>query len=327
MNLGILFGGNSLEHDISIISAFQLKNKLSKVFNVVMIYCDFEANIYNVSKNKLDDFKKDKNKFKKTRFVNGGIKNKKIDLMVLIGHGENSEDGVFAGLMRFYNICFLGSDIFASSLSIDKWNSYLFLREEIPFINKISYNKNDYINKKEIPFMPAIIKPRFGGSSIGIEICNTKEELDKLLIKELNDYNELIIEPFMNNIEEYTQAVSHNYISKIEVIKKKEYYSFESKYTNDNKFILKDYIVDSKLNELSKKIYKLINASGIIRIDYFKINDRYFVNEINTLPGALASYLFDNFDDVILDEMKYSFNNKVIKYNSLKFLKNSNIQK
>ena len=79
MNLGILFGGNSLEHDISIISAFQLKNKLSKVFNVVMIYCDFEANIYNVSKNKLDDFKKDKNKFKKTRFVNGGIKNKKIE--------------------------------------------------------------------------------------------------------------------------------------------------------------------------------------------------------------------------------------------------------
>lgn len=327
MNLGILFGGNSLEHDISIISAFQLKNKLKKAFNIIMLYCDYDSNIYNVSKNKLDDFKKDKYRFKVTRLVNGGIKNKKIDLMLLIGHGENSEDGVFAGLMRFYNICYLGSDIFTSSLCIDKWNSYLFLRDEIPFLNKLSYNKVDYINKKEIPFMPAIIKPRYGGSSIGIEVCNNKEELDNKLIKELNSYNELIIEPFMNNIKEYTQAVAHNYTSKIEVIKKKEFYSFDSKYTNDNKFILRDFIIDPKLDELSKRIYKLINASGIIRIDYFKINDKYYVNEINTLPGALASYLFESFDNVILDEIKYSFNHKANKYNSLKFLKNSNIQK
>lgn len=327
MNIGILFGGNSLEHEISIISAFQVKNKIKDKYNVIMIYSDFNSNIFDASKCNLNNFKKKKIKgLRKTNFKRNGIKNKKIDIMILLGHGENSEDGVFQGLMRFYSIPYIGSDLFASSLSIDKWMSYLFLKKDIPMLEKINYNENDFLNNKKINYPLMIIKPRFGGSSIGIQICK-KEEAYPLLGKVLYEYKDVIIEPFIDNVEEYTQAISNNYISKIEVIKKNNYYDFNEKYSSDNKFIAKRFITDIELDNLSRKIYNLINASGIIRIDYFKINNKYYLNEINTLPGALGSYLFDNFIEVLEDEIKISLNKNIKIYDYNGFLMKSNIEK
>ena len=327
MNVGILFGGNSLEHEISIISAFQVKNKIKDKYRVIMVYSDFNSNIYDASRCKLNDFKKNKIKgLRKTIFKRNGIKNKKIDVMLLLGHGENSEDGVFQGLMRYYDIPYVGSDLFASSLAIDKWMSYLFLKNDIAMLDKIIYNEIDFLNNKKIEYPLMIIKPRFGGSSIGIRICKNNEAYP-ILGNLIYEYKDVIIEPFINDVLEYTQAISNNYVSKIEVIKKNKFYDFNEKYSSDNKMLAKEFIIDNELDDISRRIYKLINASGIIRIDYFKINNKYYLNEINTLPGAMGSYLFDNFDIVLEDEIKIALNNRINKYDYTGFLMKSNIEK
>ncbi len=327
MNVGILFGGNSLEHEISIISAFQVKNRIKDKYNVIMIYSDFNSNIHNASRCSLNSFKRKKIKhLRKTYFKKNGIKNKKIDVMILLGHGENSEDGVFQGLMRYYSIPYIGSDLFASSVSIDKWLTYLFLKNDILMLEKINYCENDFLENKKINYPLMIIKPRYGGSSIGIKVCK-KEEAYPILGKLIYEYKNVIIEPFIENVMEYTQAISNNYISKIEVIRKNKFYDFKEKYSSDNKLIAKEFIIDQELDKLSRKIYKLINASGIIRIDYFKINNKYYLNEINTLPGAMGSYLFDNFIEVLEDEIKIALNRELKRYDYIGFLMNSNIEK
>ena len=183
MKIGILFGGNSLEHEISIISAFQLKKKLESEYDLCMIYIDNESNIYDASKTTLDDFKYNKkNKMKKSSFVLGGIKNTELDCMVLCMHGENGEDGIAAALMRFYKIKYVGSDLFASSICMDKYLTYMYLANcGIKMIDSYIYTYNDYLSGDSILEYPSIVKPLTGGSSIGIYVINPKSELVGLL--------------------------------------------------------------------------------------------------------------------------------------------------
>ena len=192
MNVGILFGGNSLEHEISIVTAYSLKKKLIDYYEITMIYVNNLNEVFDASKLEFNDFKEnDLKKLKKTMFVSGGIKDIKIDCMVLACHGENSEDGIFSALCRFYNIKYVGSDLFASSISMNKYLCYLYLSNNaINMIDSILYTYDDFINQKENDVYPCIIKPLCGGSSIGISVCNNKDEFEKN-----------IIEVFKNNIK------------------------------------------------------------------------------------------------------------------------------
>ena len=184
MNLGILFGGNSLEHEISIVSAFGLKKKLEEIYQITMIYIDHQNEVFNANSMTLNDFKYNNyKKLKKTRFMHQGVKGKKIDCMVLCVHGENGEDGLAAALCRFYHIPYVGSDILASSIGMDKMICYQYLSKNgIPMIDSLLYTYEDYIQEKKIEVFPCIIKPLNGGSSIGIYVCQTEKEFeDKIL--------------------------------------------------------------------------------------------------------------------------------------------------
>ena len=147
MNIGIIFGGNSLEHEISIVTAYSLYKKLVDRYKITMVYVDLDNNIYDATKVTFDDFKNNKlKKLKKTIFVNKGIKRKQIDCMILACHGENSEDGIFAAMCRFYNIPFVGCDVFSGSICMNKYLTYLYLHNNIDMLETKLYTYNDYIN-------------------------------------------------------------------------------------------------------------------------------------------------------------------------------------
>lgn len=328
MNLAILFGGNSLEHEISIVTAFSIKKKLYPL-EVTMLYVDYDNDLYDVTKNKLDDFKKNK-KFKKTRFANNGIKGKRIDCVILACHGENCEDGVFAGTLRFYNINFVGSDILASSIAMDKWLTYLLLNgNDIDVVPTISYSFDDYLKQKEIPWFPCIVKPNYGGSSIGIFTCNNYDDFIKKYRLTSNKYTNYVIQPYYKDVLEYNMAFCNSGSSKLEKINKKnKFFSFEEKYIESfdsaHKEINED---DSLFKKIGMDVYRLLKCSGIIRIDFFKIDDKIYVNEINPIPGSLGLYLFDDAKRVLVEEINLATNKNKVKYHNSGYLIKSDIQK
>lgn len=333
MNIGIIFGGKSFEHDISIISAYQLKKRIIEEYNVHMIYVDFNSNIYVADKLNLNDFKEDKlKKLKKTKFKFKGIEKIKVDVLVSVMHGENGEDGVIAGVCRFYQIPFIGCDCFSGSLCIDKGFSYQFLSENnIKMVDTIIYSYEDYLSGKEIDIFPCIVKPSCLGSSIGINIINSKEEFNFKIIEAFKYDKKLIIQKFFDNILEFNLALNENSFSNLECINKKDsFFSFENKYNDTFKQFHQALINNDRYEEfcsIARNVYRLINASGIIRIDFFILNDEIVVNEVNTTPGALAMYLFKDFNIVFNDCVKEALSKEVKKIERGNFLINSDINK
>jgi D-alanine-D-alanine ligase len=333
VNVGILFGGNSKEHEISIISAYQIKNKLKYEYDIHMIYIDIENNVFIADKMKLDDFKcNNYKKLKKTNFILGGVKGVKLDIAVLAGHGENSEDGIFASLMRFYNIKYVGCDLLASSICIDKHITYNYLsNNKINMINSYLYSYNDYINGQEFEEYPLILKPLCGGSSIGIFVIKDESQRIKVLNEAFNITDKFIVQKYYDNIIEYNLAIDDYGYSRLErIVKKNDIFSFENKYNESFKqfhqFIGDDILYD-EFKRVGRCVYDLLNCSGIIRIDFFLIDGIIYVNEVNTTPGALAMYLYDDFNLV----MRKLINNVLLKdypkYEKGNFLSSSNINK
>lgn len=333
MKIGILFGGNSLEHEISIVTAYSLKKRLEARYDILMLYIDFDNNLFNANKLSFDDFKNNNyKKLKRTQFVNGGIKNNKIDCVVISTHGENSEDGICAALCRFYNISYVGSNILASSISMDKYATYNYLKGfNINLIDTYKYDYNDYLADKRIDKFPCIIKPRHGGSSIGINICKDEDEFFDCIIDSLSSERELIIQLYYDNILEYNMAFYSEGNSKLERIDNKdEFFSFDNKY-NESFKIMHQSIVDNALEarfiEIGRAVYEALDCRGIMRIDFFLIDNEIYVNEINIIPGALSMYLFDDFDFVIDDCINKALLDKAYKHTKGNFLTKSTITK
>lgn len=328
-----MFGGKSFEHDISIVSAYQLKKKVDEFYEVHLIYVDMNNELFIADKMKLDDFKKERlNKLKKTRFRCGGVKGIDVDVIVGLMHGENGEDGILASLCRFYGVCYLGCGVFSGSLCIDKGFSYKYLSNNgIKMVESIIYSYEDFLDGVSVEFMPCIIKPCRLGSSIGIRVCRDNAELNEGLIEGFKYDEKLVIQPFFEDLVEYNLAVSMSRVSNLECIKKRgDFFSFESKYCDSFKHIhqqIVDFDRYEEFKKIGREVYDLIDASGIIRIDFFVINDEIYVNEVNTTPGALAMYLFEDFISVFDECLRLACVNKGYTINRRRFLAKSDINK
>ena len=328
MKLGILFGGKSYEHEISIITAFQLKKRIEKEYEIHMIYASLTGDFYNADGMKLNDFKL--SHYKKLK----KLKLNKLKLDVIVGamHGENGEDGLASSFAKIHKIRYLGCDAFAGALGMDKYRSYLYLANNgVKMVKTIYYSYEDYLKNKKIKFMPCIIKPIYGGSSIGIQIAKTEEELSLKLNESFQYSKEVILEPYYEELEEFNLALNETTFSSLEQIHKKDdIFSFENKYSDSFKVIHQNIIEHPKYEEfckIARKVYTLLGASGIIRIDFFIIQGVIYVNEVNTTPGALSMYLFEDFDQVFKDSLKICLAKEEKIYPNTHFLLKNNINK
>ena len=328
MNIGIIFGGKSFEHEISIITAYQLKKKLLEYHNVYMIYVDINGNIYDCSKMNLNNFKNNKLRFNK-------LKLNKLHLDIIIGamHGENGEDGYAYNFARINNIKYFGSKGFGSSIALDKYKTYTYLSNNgIKMIPSYIYTYNDYLKGKDIEEYPCIVKPLYGGSSIGIEVIKNNDEAICKLSNAFEFTDKILVQKYYDNIIEYNLALTEFDYSNLERINSKnEIFSFENKYNDSFKLIHQELINDDlydRFKEIGRKVYELLDLNGIIRIDFFLINNEIYVNEVNTTPGALSMYLFDDFMEVFNKSLNNVLREKNVNYKvNYGILKNSNINK
>lgn len=330
MNLGLVFGGQSYEHEISIVSAITLKDVLKK--DIKFIFCDKDRDFYLIDSKNMKatyfssfEYKKSKKLILKNGgfFSEGAFSSKKTDVQVYVNliHGCDGEDGKLASLFEFFDVKFIGTRLKPAILSYDKvLTKFLANITGVKTLNYQILKRNEEITIKP----PFILKPATLGSSIGISIVKDESEITYALDKSFEFDDTLLVEPFFEGVRECNlagyKADSKMEFSMIEEPNKDEFLDFDQKYLrfSDSKTI-KEANLDEKLKEKLRKAFSKIYSYGfdgsLIRCDFFIIDDEIYLNEINTNPGSLAHYLFDNFEDRLYDLARSLPNYKKIDIN------------
>lgn len=332
INLGVIFGGESCEHDISIITGLQLISKVNEfLYNVIPIYItksgewvtgknlkDIDNYPDNLGKTKIVGLiAKDNNLY--CRYGNKLKKICELDVVFVCLHGINGEDGNVAGVLNMSGIPYSSCDILSSSVCMDKIVFNDICRGlDIPKVPYYSLLKNDYSensNKilKDIKQMglPVILKPSRQGSSIGIKICRYEKDLESLIVECFNYDDRIVVEKFINVKKEVNIACFYDknefiFSKTEEPIKANEFLDFNQKYTTslsgmENMKRISPADIDDalelKIKTYAEFLYEQLDMFGIVRFDFMIDNDNnLFVNEVNTIPGSMANYLFgDNY--------------------------------
>ncbi|TKX30015.1 D-alanine--D-alanine ligase [Campylobacter estrildidarum] len=343
MNFAILFGGNSYEHEISIVSAVVLKKILKA--NLKFIFCDEERKFYLIPNDKMNSktfstkaYKKQKElTLRQKGFYSKNFFNEnkiEIDCVINLIHGRDGEDGKVASLMEFFDIPFIGPRLEASVLSFNKEFTKLYAKNiGVKTLDYYMLRKNS--NDNFMPNFPSILKPSRLGSSIGISIVKNEKEFEYAKDVAFEFDTDIVVEDFKSNIKEYNLAgcmIENEFIfSIIEEPKKKEFLDFEQKYlsfSGNNELMEADLSEElkTKLKDNFKKIYDPLFKGALIRCDFFVLNNEVYLNEINPNPGSLANYLFKDFNTVIEKLTKNAKNENKIKIN-YNFLHSINGQK
>ncbi len=316
MDIVILFGGSSYEHEISIVSAITVK-KVLKSFNLSFIFCDVNRDFYLIDSKDMKsnyfangDYKKAK---KLTLIENGfatigffGLKRQDLGVILNLIHGRDGEDGKIASLLEFNKLDYISPRVDASVLSYNKLYTKLYAKSVgVDFVPYTLLNSTD---SRDINLeYPVIIKPVRLGSSIGVSIVKEQSELDYALDVAFEFDNQVIIEPFIDGVLEYNQAgckTDKFELSIIEEPNKEEFLDFDKKYldfSRDGK--VEDANIDKELKaniqDSFKRVYGTLFEGAIIRCDFFVVDGKVLLNEINPIPGSMANYLFEDFSSMV----------------------------
>lgn len=265
IKLGVIFGGESVEHEVSIISAVQAMNKMdTEKYEIIPIYITKDREWYTGQSLKDIEIYQDlellkrysKNVvlyYKKGRFIlqsKGFFKRtiKEIDMVFPIVHGTNVEDGVLQGYLRSIGIPFVGSDVSSAAVAQDKvFQKQVFNFAGLPitdfvwfFDSEYQENSDEIIKKIEKMKYPVIVKPATLGSSVGINKANNREELEKAIEDAIHYDNKIVVEEIVNNLTEVNVSVLGNYenmkLSEIEqVMTDNDLLTYEDKYIGGSK--------------------------------------------------------------------------------------------
>ncbi|WP_294958227.1 D-alanine--D-alanine ligase [Sulfurovum sp.] len=316
MNIAILFGGSSYEHEISIVSAITMKKVLKKS-TLTYIFVDADREFYLIDTPKINsklfssgDYKKSKPLILKKGgfFTEGMFGSKKVDFDVVLNliHGRDGEDGKAASLLTFFSVPFISPRLEASALSYNKLYTK-FLAESLG-VKTLAYEHLSKNSERKIMMdYPVIIKPVRLGSSIGVSIVKNENELDYALDVAFEFDNDVIVEPFIDGVKEYNQAGCHTgnwELSIVEEPQKEEFLDFEKKYmdfSRDSQVFSADITEELRtgIQHTFKTIYDPLFRGSIIRCDFFVVNDEILLNEINPIPGSMANYLFPDFEGMV----------------------------
>lgn len=228
--------------------------------------------------------------------------NGKCDIVFPVMHGPKGEDGTIQGLLEIAGFPYVGSGILGSSLGMDKDRMKAVFKEAgLPIVPHLTTLRSEFVrSKKEVVETisqllgyPCFIKPANLGSSVGISKANNKEELLTALEYAANFDRKIVIEKGVKAREiELSVLGNDDAKSSIpgEIIPCKEFYDYEAKYLDpSSKLIIPAELNEAtiiQLQEYAVKAFHAVGASGLGRVDFFLTNDgSIFVNEINTMPG------------------------------------------
>ena len=325
LKIGVVFGGMSTEHDISIVSGTSVIERLNKdKYEIYPIYIDTNGIWYTYNKS-VSDIKMlsvgdDIQEKTKIENVNEYLKN--VDVVFPVLHGLYGEDGTIQGLFELLNIPYVGCKVLGSSLCMDKaYANAIFRKANIKRVNDMYVKKcgenykyiNEYFDDEnlnieeladkviEVLGLPVFIKPSNSGSSIGINKAKNKDEIISY-VKVASEFDKKIVIEQSVNVREIECAVLGNDdpIASIvgEILPAENFYTFDAKYNNSESVCQIPADIPEEQSERIRKIaikaFKAADCKGLSRVDFFidKESGEIYLNEINTLPGFTSISMY-----------------------------------
>lgn len=318
INVGILFGGKSAEHEVSLQSAKNVLDAIDKEkYDVTLIGIDktgrwylndqsqFLLNSHDPKFIALEKTDKEVvllpgDEGQQLLCISDHKASSKIDVVFPILHGPYGEDGTVQGLLKLANIPFVGPGVLGSAVGMDKDVAKRLLRDAgIPIAKfMVAYKwDQDSLNFNEVVQnlgLPLFVKPANAGSSVGVSKVKNEEQFNKALDEAFAFDTKILIEECIVGREVECAVLGNEQpiaSSVGEVVAQKDFYSYEAKYIDENGALLE---IPAKLppeavsliQEQAIKAFKVLCCEGLARVDFFLTKDNIAViNEINTIPG------------------------------------------
>lgn len=318
IKLGVIFGGMSTEHDVSIVSATSvIKNLNKEKYEIFPIYISKQGKWYRYTK-PLQQIQvlKVGEEVKELEPIPNEIEYlKKLEVAFPVLHGLYGEDGTIQGLLELLKIKYVGCRVLGSSICMDKAYSkiifekaqipqakYIYIKAEKQNYYYIDHNFNEQkLEIKEIANkveqnlnFPVFVKPSNSGSSVGIEKANNRQELETAIINAQKYDTKILIEQEIKGREVECAVLGNQQVEATlvgEILPAEEFYTFDAKYKNaSSRVVIPAEIESEKQEEIRKlaiKAFKAVDGKGLSRVDFFikNENQEVCINEINTMPG------------------------------------------
>ena len=354
IQLAVLFGGKSVEHEISIISAIQAIHHLDREkYEVIPVYMSKAADFYiGDDIDKIESYRDVSAllaRSKRVVFVKDGDRviltdhpqdkrfrreKREVDVVLPVVHGTNVEDGTLQGFLKTLGVPFVGCDVTASAVGMDKHVMKAVLRDYgIPVLDCRVYGKTAYLTDRDQILSgvkaafsyPVIVKPVNLGSSIGISKVSNDDELAEAIDLAFSFANRVLVERAITALREINCAVIGDGDEAIaseceEPLNATTILSYEDKYLGNASSkggskggknggsqgmaslsrqipanISKD--MREEVRSLAVRTFQALGCNGVSRVDLMLDGDenKIYVNEINTIPGSLSFYLWERF--------------------------------
>lgn len=294
--IAIVGGGDTSEFHVSLRSAQGIYSFIDKekyaLYIVQMHGLDWHVRLPDGTTAPID-----RNDFS---FVRDG-KRVGFDFAYITIHGTPGEDGRLQGYFDMLGIPYSCCGVLAASLTYDKFACNQYLKSfGVRIAESLLLRKGQAIADEDVIEkigLPCFIKPSLGGSSFGVTKVKTREQIQPAIDKAFGEAREVVIEAFMDGTEltcgcyktkdkavifPLTEVVSHN-----------EYFDYEAKYNGESDEITPARIPDAlrdRVQQLTSAIYDILNAQGIIRVDYIvTAGEKINLLEVNTTPGMTAT--------------------------------------
>ncbi len=342
LKIALVFGGRSVEHEVSVISGIQAYSNIdTDKYDVTCVYMTKKGEFYvgdDISK--IDAYKDIPALLKRSVqviWVNEGAVvhlreyprkalhkgyDLTVDLVFPVVHGTNVEDGALQGFFKTLGVTFVGCDVCASAIGMDKYVTKTVLKDnDVPVLDGRIYTLSDYedmdalVKKIEDTFgYPVIIKPVDLGSSVGISVSHDRRELVSSIDDAFRYASVILAEHAITNLREINCSVlgDENEAEASECeepMHTQDILSYEDKYVSNAKggksqgmaSVMRKIPADispemrERIRELAVKSFKALRCNGVARIDFMldEDNGELYFNEINTIPGSLAFYLWE----------------------------------
>lgn len=308
--LGLLYGGKSAEHDVSLSTAKAATQALN--FDKYDIFPVFitrggewrvgeqltapAESIEQLAFTRDADSENDV-----TEFLTS-LKERKFDVIFPLLHGTNGEDGTVQGFLEVLNLPYVGNGVLASSAGMDKVSmKQLFEIAGLPQVPYTYFIRNDWYKQKDALIAemeekltyPMFVKPANLGSSVGVSKADDREKLIEAVELALKYDRKIVVETGVV-AREVEMAVLGNDEPETsvpgEIKPKTAFYDYDSKYNDNSTDLLipapVTADVEAQLSDMAKRAFKILDGSGLVRADFFvTAENEIFINEVNTLPG------------------------------------------
>lgn len=322
IKLGLLYGGKSAEHKVSMQTAMAVIKALDlEKFDIHPIYITTEGQWVRgpqltgpVETVKALEFNAEEAQSPtalapKVFSGNHDLDSQALDVIFPLLHGPNGEDGTVQGLLELLNLPYVGNGVLASAAGMDKViMKNIFAQAGLAQVAYVSFIRSQWEKEKEESYIkveeqlgyPCFVKPANLGSSVGISKCTNREELEKAFIDAFQFDRKIIIEEgviareievgILGNDEPECSVAG-------EIIPKTEFYDYKAKYEDgETALVIPADISDevyAEMKEMAFRAYKALDCSGLVRADFFLTKEgKLYINEVNTMPGFTPFSMF-----------------------------------